>query len=86
MSSDGPTSGVGFGRVLAKDGRYADLDFFKANEEHGFLRGSGVKKLRVGDMVRIVPNHACTTVNMWSRALVVGEEGDLEEWKVRARR
>ncbi len=86
MSSDGPTSGVGFGRVLAKDGRYADLDFFKANEEHGFLRGPGVKTLRVGDMVRIVPNHACTTVNMWSQALVVGQEGDLKEWKVRARR
>lgn len=86
MSSDGPTSGVGFGRVLTEDGRYADLDFFKANEEHGFLRGPGVRTLRVGDIVRIVPNHACTTVNMWSRALVVGDNGDLEEWKIRARR
>ena len=86
MSSDTPTSGVGFGRVLTDDGRYADLDFFKANEEHGFLKGPGVRNLRVGDMVRIVPNHACTTVNMWRRALVVGEDGDLEEWKIRARR
>ena len=86
MSSDGPTSGAGFGRVLSEDGSYADLEFFKANEEHGFLRGPGVRTLRVDDLVRIVPNHACTTVNMWSRALVVGEEGDIEEWKVRARR
>lgn len=86
MSSDGSTSGVGFGRALTKDGRYADLDFFKANEEHGFLKGPAVRDLRVGDMVRIVPNHACATVNMWSRAMVVGEDGDLEEWKIRARR
>ena len=86
MSSDGPTSGVGFGRVLTGNGRYADLDFFKANEEHGFLKGPAVRMLRVGDMVRILPNHACTTVNMWSRALVLGEDGDLEEWKIRARR
>lgn len=86
MSSDGPTSGVGFGRVIAEDGRYADLDFFKANEEHGFLRGPEVRTLGVGDLVRIVPNHACATVNMWSQAVVVGEDGNLEEWKVRARR
>ncbi|MYJ16218.1 MAG: alanine racemase [Acidimicrobiia bacterium] len=86
MSSDGPTSGVGFGRVLAGAGGYADLHFFKANEEHGFLKGPGVMTLRVGDMVRIVPNHACTTVNMWSRALVIGQQGDIEEWKIRARR
>lgn len=86
MSSDGPTSGAGFGRVLTEDGRCADVDFFKVNEEHGFLKGPGVRTLRVGDMVRIVPNHACSTANMWNRALVVGEEGDLEEWKIRARR
>ena len=86
MSSDGPTSRVGFGRVLTENGRYADLDFFKANEEHGFLRGPAVSALQVGDMMRIVPNHACTTTNMWSQAVVVGEDGDVEEWKIRARR
>lgn len=86
MSSDGPTSGAGFGRVLAADGGYADIDFHRANEEHGFLRGPGVQTLQVGEMVSIVPNHACATVNMWSRALVVCEDGHVEEWKVRARR
>jgi D-serine deaminase-like pyridoxal phosphate-dependent protein len=86
MSSDGPTLGKGYGRVLADDGTYADLSFHRANEEHGFLKGPGVKTLRVGSMVRIVPNHACATVNMWSRAVVVGRSGELEEWKVRARR
>lgn len=86
MSSDGPTSGAGFGRVLSADGAYADIEFHRANEEHGFLSGPGVEALRVGDMVRTVPNHACATVNMWSRALVVDESGAFEEWRIRARR
>ena len=86
MSSDGPTSGTGFGRVLARGGGYADISFHRANEEHGFLRGPGVQELQVGDIVSILPNHACATVNMWSRALVIGDDGTLEEWKVRARR
>ena len=86
MSSDSSTSGTGFGKVLAKNGAYADIAFFKANEEHGFLRGPEVDCLMVGDMVRILPNHACATVNMWSRALVIGDDGSLKEWKIRARR
>ena len=86
MSSDGPTSGSGYGRVLTEDGMLADIDFHRANEEHGFLKGPDVRTLRVGDMLRIVPNHACATVNMWSRALVVAEDGTSEEWRIRARR
>ena len=72
--------------MLNQDGAYADIRFPRANEEHGVLEGAGVNDLEVGDMVRVVPNHACATVNMWSRALVVGEDGNLSEWKIRARR
>jgi len=86
MSSDSPTSGTGLGRVLAEDGAYADIHFHRANEEHGFLKGPGVEALEVGDMLRILPNHACATVNMWSRALAIGNDGALQEWKIRARR
>ncbi len=86
MSSDGPTVGTGFGRVLTAGNAYADIGFHRANEEHGFLKGPGVAGLAVGDLVRIVPNHACATINMWSRAVVVTDNGDLEEWKIRARR
>ena len=86
MSSDGPTSGSGFGRVLAEDGTYARIDFHRANEEHGFLKGPDVTALKVGDVLRILPNHACATVNMWSRAVVVDDNGWWEEWRIRARR
>ncbi len=86
MSSDGPTSGVGFGKVLGPNGAVADIGFHRANEEHGFLKGPDVHQLRVGDLVRVLPNHACATVNMWSRAVVVDEDGDLQEWRISARR
>lgn len=42
------------------------------HEEHGFLRGS--IGLRVGDLIRIRPNHACGLSNMHSRVFAV-EDG-----------
>ena len=86
LSGDGPLTGVGFGRILDRDGAYADIRFPRANEEHGVLEGPAVEDLEVGDMVRVIPNHACATVNMWSRALLVDQDGGLEEWEIRARR
>lgn len=85
MSSDRPASGTGFGRVVGGNGSFSDIAFHRANEEHGFLRGPGVDELEVGDLVGIVPNHACATVNMWSSALVAAEDGRLGEWRIRAR-
>jgi len=48
-------------------------------EEHGLI--SGAPGLRVGDVVRIVPNHACVTVNMWSAMRAGGQT-----WATVARR
>ncbi|MBA8795185.1 D-serine deaminase-like pyridoxal phosphate-dependent protein [Friedmanniella endophytica] len=66
-----------------------DVVFEQGNEEHGFLTGRGVAALHVGDLVRIVPNHACGTENMWSRVHVVDEgtehPGVSEVWAVEAR-
>ena len=62
----------GVGLVCDLDMRLLpDVAFLTANEEHGFLTGAGARDLRVGDLVRVVPNHACGTVNMWSSVTVV---------------
>lgn len=67
MSSDTITPENGVGQVCDLASRpITDISFLTANEEHGFLRGQGAAGLRVGDQVRIVPNHACGTTNMWS--------------------
>jgi D-serine deaminase-like pyridoxal phosphate-dependent protein len=55
------------------------------NEEHGMLRlGPGVAP-QVGDKLRFIPNHACTTVNL-SDELIGVRNGQIETiWPIEAR-
>lgn len=58
----------------------------KMNEEHGFVDLSKVsRKWRVGDKVRIIPNHICVAMNLHER--VYGIRGDevVNSWKVEGR-
>lgn len=56
-----------YGLVCDPDGRpYEDLVVLRANQEHGIIAarpGSAaeIPPLRIGDRVRILPNHACAT-------------------------
>ncbi|HEY4275297.1 MAG TPA: alanine racemase [Rhizomicrobium sp.] len=55
---------------------YPDLVVLRANQEHGILAarpGSGARipELRVGDRVRILPNHACATAAQHDRYHVI---------------
>lgn len=61
------------------------VTFAEANEEHGFLLGDGANQLRVGDLVRLVPNHACGTTNMWSHVYAVRGDEVLDDWPISAR-
>lgn len=85
MSSDSLTPEVGAGLVLGVDGgTLPDITFATANEEHGFLVGAGAEALAVGDRVRIVPNHACGTTNMWSGVWAL-DGADVTRWEITAR-
>lgn len=87
MSSDAAAGGTGLGIVCDVDlVPLEGVEFSTANEEHGFLSGPGVAKFAVGDLLRIVPNHACATVNMWSQVLALHAGGSGEYWQVQARR
>ncbi|HSN12508.1 MAG TPA: alanine racemase, partial [Propionibacteriaceae bacterium] len=86
MSSDAVTPENGYGLVLDPDGvPLPGVTFPRANEEHGFLVGPGTALLSVGDLVRILPHHACATVNMWSELVAIGSDGTYERWPVVAR-
>jgi len=56
-----------YGLVCDADGQpYRDLVVLRANQEHGILAarpgsGANIPDLRVGDRIRILPNHACAT-------------------------
>lgn len=62
-----------------------EVSFADGNEEHGFLTGAGAGRLRVGDLVRLIPNHACGTTNMWSHVYAVRGEDVVDDWPISAR-
>jgi D-serine deaminase-like pyridoxal phosphate-dependent protein len=71
-----------FGRVVEAP----EARFHKMNEEHGYLDlEESSKQLKIGDRVRIVPNHVCVAVNMHEKVYGVRGETVEEVWKVEGR-
>ncbi|WP_065333279.1 D-TA family PLP-dependent enzyme [Tritonibacter mobilis] len=61
----------GFGHVLG----HPDLKIDQLSEEHGRITSDQPTGLRVGDQLRIVPNHACVVSNMLDHVtLMRGDE------------
>jgi D-serine deaminase-like pyridoxal phosphate-dependent protein len=71
----------GFGHVVD----YPDAVLERLTEEHGMLRVSKDHDLGVGDTVRIIPNHICSTVNLHDEVYLVDEDRGVEELRVEAR-
>ncbi len=68
-------AGYGFGRI----DQYPDAVCEKMNEEHGYVRtGACGSKPTAGELVDVIPNHVCTTVNM-HRVLHLARGGEVEE-------
>jgi D-serine deaminase-like pyridoxal phosphate-dependent protein len=72
----------GFGRIV----EYPDAEITGFSEEHGMVDFKGsARKPKVGDVVRVIPNHCCVVTNMMDE--VYGVRGDTVEvvWPVAAR-
>jgi len=54
-----------FGKIIGKDAKIVRL-----SEEHGIVHHKG-EKFEVGERLRVIPNHACTTTNMFEKAYLV---------------
>ncbi len=80
FSSDRTSEGV---FAAAADGR--DLNVVRVNEEHGYVRGSAVDSLRVGDRLKFTPAHVCPVVNLTDEVIVTENDRVLETWRVEAR-
>lgn len=86
LSSDGSNRDATFGVVVDEQGvPVPGIEFARAYEEHGVIEGPGTDGMRVGDRVRILPNHACGVVNMWSRIAVVDDTEVVDRWTPVAR-
>lgn len=75
--------GNGFGRVQG----LPEIKFKRMSEEHGVLdlRKHTGPAVRVGDRLRIIPNHVCVAVNMHERVFGVRGERVETTWAVEAR-
>lgn len=62
-----------------------DIAVVRCNEEHGYLNGADVDALRIGDRVRLVPAHVCTTINLADAVTVVRGDEIVDRWKIDAR-
>ncbi len=55
------------------------------SEEHGHLIVPEDSAIKVGDRLRIIPNHVCPCINLHDRAFVVRGDMVIDQWKVDAR-
>lgn len=60
--------------------------FRKMNEEHGYVDITGCsRKFKIGERLRIIPNHICVAVNLHERMYGI-RDGEVEEvWEVTGR-
>jgi D-serine deaminase-like pyridoxal phosphate-dependent protein len=78
-----PGEGKGYGALLDRP----EVLVRSLSEEHGILDLSGTDwRPRVGDLVRVVPNHVCVSVNLQERLHGVRGEEVVEWWEVTGRR
>ncbi|HKJ93616.1 MAG TPA: alanine racemase [Longimicrobiales bacterium] len=77
-----PRLAAGYGCVLDRP----EIQVSALSEEHGILDlGATDWRPRVGDLVRIVPNHVCVSVNLQDRLWQVRGDQVLGTWQVTAR-
>lgn len=80
LSSD--TIGDGYGRIL----QYPDARIYKLNEEHAYVDLSACDaKPDIGEIVSVLPVHACVVTNLHNTLYGVRGESVEVEWSVAAR-
>ena len=78
LSADLRVPGMsGFGIVVGKP----HLSVARLSEEHAVLTSDGATGLSAGDLVVIIPTHACTVVNLHPELAVVAADGTVR-WQV----
>jgi D-serine deaminase-like pyridoxal phosphate-dependent protein len=69
-------------------GRLEDrVSLYAVSQEHGFV-GAGdpaavAGRFRVGDRIRVMPNHSCLTAAMFDEYVVVRGEDVVDRWAIR---
>jgi D-serine deaminase-like pyridoxal phosphate-dependent protein len=69
----------GYGRIVGGGGVLARL-----SEEHGVIENL-TRRFKIGQKVRIIPNHACTVMNLFDHAYLVDGQKVIEKYEIAAR-
>ena len=84
FSSD-PSAAAGeakFGHIVEAP----EASLFQLNEEHGYVDlGEAAGMFKVGDRVRVIPNHVCVAMNLHEWVHGIRGEQVLQAWKVEGR-
>lgn len=84
LSSDAGRAGAaqtGLGRFQDRP----ELRIARLSEEHAIVPVPASAPYQVGDRVRVLPNHACATVNLHERLVIVDGSRVVQEWPIQAR-
>jgi D-serine deaminase-like pyridoxal phosphate-dependent protein len=76
-----PLNLEGFGHVVG----YPDTVLERLTEEHGMLRVTSQHDLGIREIIRIVPNHVCSTVNLHNEVFLTDGSQTAERVEVAAR-
>jgi D-serine deaminase-like pyridoxal phosphate-dependent protein len=80
MLSSGSKNGYGY--IIEAP----EVPVMKLNEEHGFLDVTeSNRKLQVGEILTIIPNHVCACVNMHDTVATLRGGEVVGSWQVAAR-
>ena len=74
FSSDMVSGCEGYGYVR----EYPEMILWKLNEEHGYLYSAVPHKINIGDVLHIIPNHACQMGNIFEYSYGI-RNGRIEE-------
>jgi len=82
LTKDRPDWLPGFGTIAG----YPDLVIERLSDYHGVtLVRAGSARPALGEVVAVIPNHACPVIDLFDRFMVVADDGSIETWPVDAR-
>jgi len=64
---------------------HPEFELQELSEEHGHLTIPDSSTIKIGDRLRVIPNHVCTCINLHDRVFVVEGEQVVDQWKVAGR-
>ncbi|MDN4523040.1 alanine racemase [Fictibacillus fluitans] len=71
----------GFGEIIG----HPEMLLERLTEEHGMVTVHGETDVQIGDVLQIIPNHICSTVNLHNDVFLQNEDGTLERQPVLGR-